>query len=99
MVYWVDTTILPPGDPEEQRPVVVLDVPATVDGTVVVVARSGGRRLRRRAPRRRRWGSAPGRFSRRHPVQGRLWTAAHVTPVGPLDDGVWAAVVGPVPLR
>ncbi len=41
MVYWVDTTILPSGDPEEQRRVVVLDVPATVDGTVVVVSRSG----------------------------------------------------------
>lgn len=92
MVYWIDTTLLPPGDPEEQRPVVVLDVPATVDGTVVVVSRSGVDDF----------GVADadgGRFSRRHPVQGVLWTEAHVTPVGPLDPGVWAAVVDRFPLR
>ena len=92
MLYWVDTTILPSGDPEEQRPVVVLDVPATVDGTVVVVSRSGVDEF----------GVADvdggGRFSRRHPVQGRLWTMAHVTLVGPLDPDVWAAVLERFPL-
>ena len=100
MVYWVDTTILPSGDPEWQRPVVVIDVPATVDGTVVVVSRSavdgfgvadvagtsggdggGGR------------GGGGGRYSRRHPVQGRRWTSAHVTPIGRLDPDVFAAVI------
>jgi len=92
MVYWIDTTILPSGDPEEQRRVVVLDVPATVDGTVVVVSRSGVDDFGVEDA------EGGGRFSRRHPVQGRLWTADHVTPVGPLDPGVWAAVLDRFPL-
>lgn len=47
---WVDTTILPAGDPERQRLVVVVDVPATEDGTVVVVTRSGEDGFSRRRP-------------------------------------------------
>jgi hypothetical protein len=91
MVCWVDTTILPSGDPEEQRPVVVLDAPDTVDGTVVVVSRSGVDDFG--VADGDRDGDGGGRYSRRHPVPGRLWTAAHVTPVGPLDLVVWAAVL------
>ncbi|HEX7276353.1 MAG TPA: hypothetical protein VF244_03180 [Acidimicrobiales bacterium] len=49
-LYWVDTTILPPGDPEAQRLVVVVDVPETVDGTIVVVAKSGVDGWSRRQP-------------------------------------------------
>jgi hypothetical protein len=93
-MYWVDTTILPPGDPELRRPVVVLAVPDTVDGTVAVVARSGTDDFGAEHPADARMGlSGPGRFSRRHPVQGRLWTSRDVTPIGPLDPDVFAAVV------
>lgn len=40
IVYWVDTAILPPGDPEPQRPVVVVAAPATTAGTVRLATRS-----------------------------------------------------------
>ncbi len=74
-LWWVDTTILPFGDPEPQRLVVVVDVPPTEDGTIVVVSRS----------------SADG-FSRRHGVQGRLWTTANAVPAGLAAPGELAAV-------
>lgn len=92
-VHWLDTTILPPGDPEAWRAAVVMGVPEGVTGTIVVVVRSGvdgfgvdhaaddGLGL-----------SAPGRFSRRLPVPAVLWTAAHAVPAGRLDDATFAAV-------
>lgn len=43
--YWVDATILPFDDTEDQRAVVVLDVPATTSGTIGVALRSAGRRV------------------------------------------------------
>jgi hypothetical protein len=94
MVYWVETTILPPADAEWRRPVVVLAPPETVNGTVTVVARSGTDDFGVEHPADPDLGlSRPGRFSRRHPVQGRLWTRRDVAPIGPLDDAVFAAVV------
>ena len=94
MVYWADVTILPAGDPEDRRAVVVLAAPTTPGGTVTVVARStvddfgvdhpAGDGLPF---------TAPGRFSRRYGVLGFLWTAPYVTPIGLLDDDVFAAVV------
>lgn len=94
MVYWVETTILPPGDPERRRPVVVLTAPATVNGTISVVARSttDGFGVDHAADPRLGL-STPGRFSRRHPVQGRLWTSLNVRPVGHLDAADFSAVV------
>jgi len=94
MVYWVDTTILPPGDPEDLRPVVVVDTPGGRDGTVTVVARSGTDDFGVEHPADPRLGlSGAGRFSRCHAVPGRLWTSRDVTPIGPLDHDVLAAVV------
>ncbi len=63
-----------------------MDGPESVDGTVVVVSRSAvdGFGVEDTG------GGA--RFSRRHPVPRRLWTAATVTPIGRLDDDVLAAV-------
>ena len=93
-VYWVDTTILPAGDPEDRRPVVVVGVPGAADGTVVVVARSGTDDFGIEHPADPGLGlTSRGRFSRRHPVQGRLWTSRNVTPIGPLEAEVLAAVV------
>ena len=93
-VYWVDTTVLPAGDPDAQRPVVVVAVPPTSSGTVTVVARSATDGFGVPHPADRRLGlSAPGHFSRRHPVQGQLWTAGNVTEVGSLDDATFAAVL------
>jgi hypothetical protein len=93
MVYWIETTLLPPGDPEFRRPVVVVGTPETADGTVTVVARSTSDDFGVEHPADRDLGlSAPGRFSRRHPVPGRLWTPRDVAPVGPLDAVTLAAV-------
>lgn len=93
MVYWLDTALLPPGDQEAQRPVVVVAAPATEHGTVGVVARSGTDGFGPEHAADERLGlSSPGRFSRRHPVQGQLWTPSHVTLAGRLDDATFAAV-------
>ncbi|MGH9278123.1 MAG: hypothetical protein ACRD12_08455 [Acidimicrobiales bacterium] len=94
MVYWVDTTILPPGDRETQRPVVVIATPGRVSGTVAVVARSGTDPFGPEHPPDERLGlGSPGRFSRRHPVLGHLWSAGTVRLAGRLDDATFAAVV------
>ncbi len=95
-VYWVETTILAPGvgDPEARRPVVVVAAPATVDGTATVVSRSTTDGFGVDHPAGGHLGfSVAGRFSRRHPVPCRLWTARDVTLVGPLDHDLLAAVV------
>jgi hypothetical protein len=93
-VYWVETTILAPGDPEPRRPVVVLDAPTTPMGTVTVVARSGTDGFGVEHPADAASGlSGAGRFSRRHGVPRLAWTSGNVTPVGPLDGGVFDRVV------
>jgi len=95
MVYWLDTTVLPPGDPVARRPVVVVAAPESVGGTVAVVSRSGTEGFGVGHPADARLGfSGAGHFSRRHPVSGRLWTSLNVTPIGPLDAAVFAEVVG-----
>ena len=58
-LYWVETTILPPGDPEDQRAVVVLEAPATVDGTIVVATLSGSGTGSGRCGRGRAAGGSP----------------------------------------
>jgi len=93
-VYWVDTSILPAGDAERQRAVVVMAAPPSVAGTVTVVARSGTDRFGVPHGADAALGlSAAGRFSRRLPVQGELWTPAVASPCGRLDDSTFAAVV------
>ncbi len=93
-VYWLDTTILPSGDPEDRRAAVVLTVPDSASGTVIVVSRSGTDAFGVEHGADRRLGlSTPGRFSRRHPVPRPVWTSAHVSPVGALDGETFAAVV------
>jgi len=93
-VYWVETTILAPGDPEPRRPVVVLDAPVTLAGTVTVVARSGSDGFGVEHPADGGLGlSARGHFSRRHAVPRLAWTSGNVTPIGSLDDTVFAGVV------
>ena len=76
-LWWVQTSMLPLADLGEHRAVTVLAAPTTTDGTVAVVLRSG----------------PDGGFSRRVPVQCRLWTASNVTPIGILDDATFAALV------
>ena len=93
-VYWVDTSILPAGDAERQRAVVVVAAPPSASGTVTVVARSGTDRFGVEHGADVALGlSAPGRFSRRLPVQGQLWAPGLVEPSGRLDDATFAAVV------
>ena len=93
-VWWVDTSILPAGDAERQRAVVVMSSPATTAGTLTVVARSGTDPFGVEHTADARLGlSAPGRFSRRHPVQAQLWTPSSVAASGTLDDVTFAAVV------
>lgn len=94
MVYWADASILPFRDPAPWCAVVVLAAPPTRSGTVTVVARStvdafgvehaagGGLAF-----------TAPGRFSRRYPVLGTLWSVDTVVPRGKLESAVFAQVV------
>jgi hypothetical protein len=49
-VFWLDATVLPPGDPEPSRLAVVLDVPAAASGTIAVVVRSGAGDFSRLVP-------------------------------------------------
>jgi hypothetical protein len=94
MVYWADATILPPGDPEARRAVVVLAAPARPNGTVTVAARSTVDGFGVEHPAGDGLGfSVPGRFSRRFPVQRDLWTDPYVTPIGMLEEAVFAAVL------
>lgn len=89
-VYWLETSLLAPGDPEPWRAVVVLAVPTGPNGTVSVVVRSGADAFGVAHPAEPHMGlSAPGRFSRRLPVQARPWTAA---PLGRLDNATFAAI-------
>ncbi len=93
VVYWVDTAILPPGDPEEQRPVVVMAVPETTAGTVRVATRSSTERWGIPHPRSEALAlSKDGWFSRRANVLGELWTLSNVKSTGQLDDATFAAV-------
>jgi len=94
MVYWADVSILPPGDPEDRRAVVVLAAPETPSGTVTVVARSTEDAFGVEHAAADGLGfPRPGRFSRRYGVLGLLWTPPHVRPIGWLDEPVFAAVV------
>jgi hypothetical protein len=93
VVYWVDTAILPPGDPEDRRPVVVMAVPPTTSGTIRVATRSSTERQGIPHPRSQELGlSKPGWFSRRANILGELWTLGNVSSTGTLDDETFAAV-------
>jgi hypothetical protein len=93
-VYWLDTTVIPSGDPEEQRAVVVVAAPDSLGGTVIVVSRSASDEFGVEHGADRRLGlSTPGRFSRRHPVPCQVWTSTNVTRIGRLDDATFAAVL------
>ena len=99
MVYWVDTTILPPGDPEAERPAVVVSVPAATTGTVQVVTRSSTDPFGVPHPRNPELGlNKPGRFSRLQPVQCQLWTPSTVRSTGLLDAGTFQAIMGRFPI-
>jgi hypothetical protein len=93
VVYWVETAILLPGDPEEQRPVVVMAVPTTTAGTVRVATRSSTEQWGIFHARSEPLGlSKDGWFSRRANVLCELWTLGNVRSTGTLDDETFAAV-------
>jgi hypothetical protein len=93
VVYWVDTTILPAGDPESQRPVVVMAVPTTISGTIRVATRSSTERNGIPHPRSHVLGlGKDGWFSRRANILGELWTLSNVRSTSLLDDETFAAV-------
>jgi len=93
VVYWVDTAILPQGDPEDQRPVVVMATPSSTAGTIRVATRSSTERWGIPHPRSEALGlSKDGWFSRRANVLSELWTLCNVRSTGILDDQTFAAV-------
>jgi hypothetical protein len=93
MVYWVDTTILPPGDPEPERPAVVVSVPESTTGTVQVITRSSTDTFGVEHPRAPDLGlNKPGRFSRLRVVQCQLWTPGTVRSTGTLDETTFEAI-------
>lgn len=92
VVYWVDTALLP-GDPEEQRPVVVMAVPTSTTGTIRVATRSSSERWGIPHPRAEALGlNKDGWFSRRANIIGELWTLRNVRSTGLLDDDTFTAV-------
>ncbi len=90
IVYRVDTAILAPGDPEDQRPVVMVVADATT-GTVRVAARSGAEQRGVPDP-----GSVvpglgkAGRFSGGADIFRELWAPGSAGPAGRLDDQAFA---------
>ena len=91
IMYGVDTAILPPGDPEDQRPVVVMAVADATTGTIRVATRSGAER----------WGvphpcsevpglSKAGCFSGGSDILCELWTSGSAGPAGSLDGQTFA---------
>jgi hypothetical protein len=92
-VYWLEQTLLDPTDPEERRPGVVIAVPDTVNGTVIVVTRSSTDGFGVAHDEQREIGlNKPAHFSRLLPVQCQLWTPELVHEAGPLDPATFAWV-------
>lgn len=93
VIYWVNTAILPVGDPESQRPVVVMAVPGSTGGTIRVATRSSTEQNGIPHPRSPALGlSKNGWFSRRANVLADLWTLSNVRSTGVLDDETFEAV-------
>jgi len=94
VMHRVDVGMLPAGDPEDQRPaVVVVAVPGTATGTVPVAIGSGTGRCGIRHPRWETPGlSKAGWFSRRANILCGLWTAGSVRSAGTVDDQTFAAM-------
>ncbi len=91
IVYRVDTAIVPPGDSEDQRPVVVMAVADATTGTKRVAVRSGAERWGVPHPRSEVPGlSKAGWFSGRADILGELWTPGSAGPAGSLDDQTFA---------
>ena len=91
IVYWVDTAILPPGEPEAQRPTAVMGVAGAATGTVRVATRSGAERWGVRHPRSEVPGlSEAGWFSGGADILCELSTPGSAGPTGSLDDQTFA---------
>jgi hypothetical protein len=94
-VYRVDPSIVHPGGGSRDRPVLVVEVPATVDGRITVVTRTRGRD---RAPGVAASGDPdlgsgePGVWAHVRSVEGNLWTPSMVRFRGTVDLGVLKAV-------
>jgi hypothetical protein len=74
-LYWLESELLDPHDPEERRPGVVVSAPETLFGTVNVAMRSttDGYGVAHDQCHDLGLGKA-GHFSRLRPVQCQLWT-------------------------
>ena len=93
-LYWIDTEILSPDDPEPRRPCVVIAVPETLYGTVSVVTRSTTDGIGVAHDRDPGLGlNKDGHFSRLAPVQCQLWTAEFVEPSGLVDEVTFSWVL------
>ena len=91
IVYRVDTAILSPGDPEDQRPVVVMAVADATTGTIRVATRSGAEWWGVPHPRSEVPGlSKAGWFSGGADILCELWTPGSAGPAGSLDDQTFA---------
>lgn len=94
MVYWADASILPLRDAAPWCAVVVVAASPVPTGTVAVVARSTVDAFGVEHAAGGSLGfTSPGRFSRRYPVLGTLWSVGTVAPVGKLEPAVFAQVV------
>jgi hypothetical protein len=82
IVYWVDTAILPPGEPEDRRPAVVLGV---ADAATAAVRWVGGHPCSE-VPGL----SEAGWFSGGADIVGELWTPCLAGPAWSLDDQTFA---------
>jgi hypothetical protein len=88
---WAGTASLPPGEPEDKRPAVVMGVADAATGTAGVATRPGAERRGAGHPRPEVPGlSKAGWFSAGADILGELWTPGCVRPTASLDGQTFA---------
>lgn len=93
-LYWLESELLDPGDPEDRRPGVVISAPDTIYGTVNVVTRSTTDGYGVPHDRQPDIGlNKSGHFSRFLPVQCQLWTPNYARSFEMLDEETFAWVL------
>jgi hypothetical protein len=94
-VYWVDSAIIDPKDKKPDRPVLVVDVPATLNGRITIVTRTTneGRAPGIPSPVDQELGlNKPGVWGYLRSAESNLWTPSMVEYRGVVDLAVLLAV-------